>query len=99
MGLTVFLLHSLTKAGGEADHSHWIILGDYNKMGDGHGSVSVSCLFCVLKSRQQMFQSYMSLKHIVLWLQVMDLAKECADGRIFAGYKEGQCSAVFPTGL
>lgn len=55
MGLTVFLLHSLTKAGGEADHPHWIILGDYNKMGGGHGSVSVSCLFCVLKSRQQTF--------------------------------------------
>lgn len=32
MGLRVFLF-TFIKAGGEADHPHWIIFGDYNKMG------------------------------------------------------------------
>lgn len=60
MGLTVFLLHPLTKAGGEADYSHWIILGDYNKMGDGHGSVCVMFIL-YLKADNRCFS------HIWAW--------------------------------
>lgn len=76
MGLRVFLLDSLTKAGGEVDHPHWIILGDYNKMGRWTWQcICVMFILCTWKQPTDILATYELETCCLLWLQMMDLAE------------------------